>query len=119
MSGKRVLTLDKDSESVDSTKYREMICSLLYLTASRQDIMFNVFLCAGFQEDHKVSHLEPIKIIFRSCGYVVDRKSTSGICTFVNTCLTSWFSKKQASLANSITESDYVAAGRAYQQVLW
>ncbi|GKA36572.1 hypothetical protein Tco_0723137, partial [Tanacetum coccineum] len=50
---KRVLTLDKDSESIDSTKYRGMIGTLLYLTASRLDIMFSVCLCARFQEDPK------------------------------------------------------------------
>ncbi|GJX68143.1 hypothetical protein Tco_0303870 [Tanacetum coccineum] len=98
------------------------------------------------QEDPKVSHLEAVKRIFRyikgtqhlglwypkdtrvnvlvyansdHVGDVVDRKSTSGICTFVGSCLTSWFSKKQTSCANSITESDYVAAGRACQQALW
>ncbi|GJR96572.1 hypothetical protein Tco_0268746 [Tanacetum coccineum] len=65
MSRKRVLTLDTDSESVDSTKYRGMIGSLLYLTASRPDIMFSVCLCARFQEDPKVSHLEAVKRIFR------------------------------------------------------
>ena len=43
------LTKDEEGESVDSTKYRGMIGSLLYLTASRPDIMFNVCLCARFQ----------------------------------------------------------------------
>ncbi|GJS38020.1 retrovirus-related pol polyprotein from transposon TNT 1-94 [Tanacetum coccineum] len=38
--------------------------SLLYLTASRPDIMFSVFLCARFQEDPKTSHLEAVKRIF-------------------------------------------------------
>ncbi|GKC34152.1 hypothetical protein Tco_1046536 [Tanacetum coccineum] len=65
MSMKRVITLDKCSESIDSTKYKGMIGSLLYLTASRPDIMFSVFLGARFQEDPKVSHLEPVKRIFR------------------------------------------------------
>ncbi|GKB94496.1 hypothetical protein Tco_0980633 [Tanacetum coccineum] len=52
---KRDLTLDKDNGSIDSTKYRGMIGSLLYLTASTPDIMFSVCLCARFQEDPKVS----------------------------------------------------------------
>ncbi|GJS81229.1 hypothetical protein Tco_0747770 [Tanacetum coccineum] len=63
ISRKRVLTLDKHSESIDST--RGMIASLLYLTASRLDIMFSVCLYARFQEDPKVSHLEAVKRIFR------------------------------------------------------
>ncbi|GKF05828.1 hypothetical protein Tco_0036496 [Tanacetum coccineum] len=49
----------------------------------------------------------------------VDRKSTSGICTFVGWCLTSWFSKKQTALAISTTEAEYVSAGKACQQALW
>ncbi|GJW48025.1 copia protein [Tanacetum coccineum] len=52
-------------------------------------------------------------------GDYVDRKSTSGICTFVGCCLTSWFSKKQTALAISTTEAEYVSAGKACQQALW
>nr|GEZ44824.1 retrovirus-related Pol polyprotein from transposon TNT 1-94 [Tanacetum cinerariifolium] len=49
----------------------------------------------------------------------VDRKSTSGIYTFVGYCLTSWFSKKQPALAISMTKAEYVSAGKACQQALW
>ncbi|GKB85096.1 retrovirus-related pol polyprotein from transposon TNT 1-94 [Tanacetum coccineum] len=59
------LTKDEECESVDSSKYRGMIGSLLYLTKSRPDIMFSVCLCARFQEDPKTSHLEAVKCIFR------------------------------------------------------
>ncbi|GJW73884.1 hypothetical protein Tco_0133254 [Tanacetum coccineum] len=48
----------------------------------------------------------------------VDRKTTSGICTFMGCCLTSWFSKKQTALAISTTEAEYVSAGKACQQAL-
>ncbi|GJX23029.1 retrovirus-related pol polyprotein from transposon TNT 1-94 [Tanacetum coccineum] len=48
MSSDTKLTKDKECESVDSTKYRGMIGSLLYLMASRPDIMFSVCLCARF-----------------------------------------------------------------------
>ncbi|GKF55473.1 hypothetical protein Tco_0165813, partial [Tanacetum coccineum] len=100
------LTKDDEADSVDSSKYRGMIGSLLYLTASRPDIMFIVCLCARFQENPKTTHLEAVKRIFRyirgtshlglwypkgtrienvvyadfnhACDYV-DRKSTSGI----------------------------------------
>ena len=37
---------DESGISIDITKYRGMIGSLLYLTASRPDIMFSVCLCA-------------------------------------------------------------------------
>ncbi|GJY96531.1 retrovirus-related pol polyprotein from transposon TNT 1-94 [Tanacetum coccineum] len=140
------LTKDVEGESVDNTKYRGMIGSLLYLTASRPDIMFSVCLCARFQEDPKTSHLEAVKRIFRyvkgtthlglwypkgsgietivyadsdHAGDYVDQKSTSGICTFMGCCLTSWFSKKQTALAISTTEAEYVSARKACQQALW
>ncbi|GJS31815.1 hypothetical protein Tco_0492435 [Tanacetum coccineum] len=105
MSSNTKLTKDEECELVDSTKYRGMIGSLLYLTASRPDIMFSVCLCARFQEAPKTSHLEAVKRIFRyikgtthlglwypkgtdieivvyadfdHAGYYVDRKRTSG-----------------------------------------
>ncbi|GKF24668.1 retrovirus-related pol polyprotein from transposon TNT 1-94 [Tanacetum coccineum] len=65
MSSDTKLTKDEECESVDSTKYRGMIGSLLYLTASRPDIMFSVFLCARFQEASETSHPEAVKRIFR------------------------------------------------------
>ncbi|GJW56429.1 retrovirus-related pol polyprotein from transposon TNT 1-94 [Tanacetum coccineum] len=52
-------------------------------------------------------------------GDYVDRKSTSGIYTFVGCCLTSWFLKKQTALAISTTEAEYVSAEKACQQALW
>ncbi|GJY17610.1 retrovirus-related pol polyprotein from transposon TNT 1-94 [Tanacetum coccineum] len=65
MSTETKLTKDEEDESVDNTKYRGMIGSLLYLTASRPDIMFSVCLCPRIQEDNKTSHLEAVKRIFR------------------------------------------------------
>jgi hypothetical protein len=65
MSTEVKLTRDEEGESIDNTKYRGMIGSLLYLTKSRPDIMFSVCLCARFQEDPKTSHLEAVKHIFR------------------------------------------------------
>ena len=65
MSTEVKLTKDDEGESVDNTKYRGMIGSLLYLTESRPDIMLSVCLCARFQENPKTSHLEAVKRIFR------------------------------------------------------
>ncbi|GJR83097.1 copia protein [Tanacetum coccineum] len=120
--------------------------SVLYLTASRPDIMFSVCLCGRFQEAPKTSHLEAVKRIFRyikgtthlglwyskgtgieTVVYAdsdrardyVDRKSTSSICTFVGCCLTSWFSKKYTALAISTTEAEYISTEKACQQALW
>ena len=57
------IKLDKDEKGkcINSTMYRGMIGSLLYLTASRPDIMYGVCLCARFQSCPKESHLSAIK----------------------------------------------------------
>nr|GEV10779.1 copia protein [Tanacetum cinerariifolium] len=110
------------------------------------DIMFSVCLYARFQENPKTSHLEAVKRIFRYVkgtmhlglwypkgsgietivyaysnyvGDYVDRKSASGIFTFMGCCLTSWFLKKQTALAISTIEAEYVSVGKACQQALW
>ena len=59
------LDLDEGGKSVDQTLYRSMIRSLLYLTASRPDIMFSVCMCARFQASPKEAHLVAIKKILR------------------------------------------------------
>ncbi|GKA76061.1 hypothetical protein Tco_0782439 [Tanacetum coccineum] len=52
---------DEDGEDVDVHVYRSMIGSLMYLTASRPDIMFAVCACARFQVTPKASHLNAVK----------------------------------------------------------
>ncbi|GKE72809.1 hypothetical protein Tco_1534850 [Tanacetum coccineum] len=52
-------------------------------------------------------------------GDYINHKSTSGVCTFMGCCLTSWFAKKQTSLAIPMTEAGYFSAGKACQQALW
>ena len=57
MSSSIKLNKDEKGKSIDSTMYRGMIGSLLYLTTSRPDIMYSVCLCAIFQSCPKKSHL--------------------------------------------------------------
>jgi hypothetical protein len=65
MSSTIKLDKNKNRKNVDIKQYRGMIGNLLYLTASRPDIMFSVCLCARFQSCLKESHLVAIKRIFR------------------------------------------------------
>ena len=140
--------LDKDEEgtNVDQKLYRGIIGSLLYLTASRPDILFSVCMCARFQSDPKESHMIETKRIMRYLKYTstlglwyskdsslkllgysdadyggcrIDRKSTSGTCQFLGSNLISWHSKKQNSVALSTAEAEYVAAGSCCAQILW
>ena len=134
------------SIKVDVTSYRGMIGSLLYLTASRPDIMYATCLCARFQADPRDLHLVAVKRILRYlkgtpnlgiwypkdsgfnlvgytdsdyAGSVVDRKSTSGSCQFLGNRLISWYSKKQQTVSNSTAEAEYIAAGSCCAQILW
>ena len=62
-----ITKFDKDEKRKDVNQklYRGIIGSLLYLTASRPDIMFCVYLCARFQARPKESHLIALKRIFK------------------------------------------------------
>ncbi|GJT02834.1 putative ribonuclease H-like domain-containing protein [Tanacetum coccineum] len=140
------LVKDGDADDVDVHLYRSMIRSLMYLTASRPDIMFAVCACARFQVTPKTSHLLAIKRIFRYlkgkptlglwysrdspfelvaytdsdyAGATQDRKSTTGGCQFLGNRLISWQCKKQTVVATSTTEAEYVAAASCCGQVLW
>ncbi|GKE16238.1 putative reverse transcriptase, RNA-dependent DNA polymerase, partial [Tanacetum coccineum] len=99
------LVKDGDATDVDQHLYRSMIGSLMYLTASRPDIMFTVF------SDSKDSPLE--LVAYTNSDYArdtLDRKSTTGGCQFLGNRLVSWQCKKQIVVATSTTEAEYVAA---------
>ncbi|GJS17765.1 uncharacterized mitochondrial protein-like protein [Tanacetum coccineum] len=59
------LVKDEEASDVDVHLYRSMIGSLMYLTASRPNIMFAVCACSRFQVTPKTSHLNAVKRIFR------------------------------------------------------
>jgi hypothetical protein len=65
MGTDRHLDLNKGGKSVDQRAYWSMIGSLLYLCASRPDIMLSVCMCARFQFDPKEYHLVVVKQILR------------------------------------------------------
>ncbi|GKB65618.1 hypothetical protein Tco_0921804 [Tanacetum coccineum] len=65
METQNLLLKDEDGEEVDVHLYRSMIGSLMYLTSSRPDIMFEVCAYARCHVNLKVSHLHAIKRIFR------------------------------------------------------
>ncbi|GJU38973.1 putative ribonuclease H-like domain-containing protein [Tanacetum coccineum] len=65
METKLPLTKDEEAFDVDVHLYRSMIGSLMYLTASRPDIMYAVCVCSRFQVTPKTSHLNAVKRIFK------------------------------------------------------
>ncbi|KAK1661717.1 hypothetical protein QYE76_049876, partial [Lolium multiflorum] len=140
------LALDPNGKEVDQKVYRSMIGSLLYLCASRPDIVLSVGVCARYQASPKESHMMALKRIFRYLvdtprygiwypkgssfilnGYTDadwagdkdDRKSTSGACQFLGRSLVCWSSKKQNCISLSTAEAEYVAAASGCTQLLW
>ena len=59
------LDSDASGNMVDQKMYRSMIRSLLYVTASRLDVMFSVCMYARFQALPGESHLKDTKRILR------------------------------------------------------
>ena len=140
------LSKEDEGAKVDQKLYRGMIGSLLYLTASRPDILFSVCLCARFQSDPRESHMTAVKRIFRYlkgttnlgllyrksldykligfcdadyAGDRIERKSTSGNCQFLGDNLISWASKRQTTIAMSTAEAEYISAASCCTQLLW
>ncbi|GJW62608.1 retrovirus-related pol polyprotein from transposon TNT 1-94 [Tanacetum coccineum] len=140
--------LDEDLSGtpVDQTKYRSMIGSLMYLTASRPDLVFAVCMCARYQSRPTKKHLEAVKRVFRylqgtinmglwypkdtamaltayadadHAGCQDTRRSTSGSAQFLGDKLVSWSSKKQTSTSISSTEAEYIAMSGCCAQILW
>jgi hypothetical protein len=59
------LESDTNGNMVEQKIYQSMIGSLLYVTASRPDVMFSVCMCARFQASLRESHLKATKRILR------------------------------------------------------
>nr|GEZ61242.1 retrotransposon protein, putative, unclassified [Tanacetum cinerariifolium] len=95
---------DEHDDAVNVYLFRSIIGSLMYLTASRPDIMFAVCACSRHQlEAYSDSDYD---------GSRGDQNSTTGGCQFLGRRLISWQCKKQTVVATSSTEAEYVAAAR-------
>ncbi|GJS66990.1 hypothetical protein Tco_0681554 [Tanacetum coccineum] len=130
------LKLDEDPLGipVDQTRFRSMVGSLMYLTASRPDLVFVVCICARYQASPTKKYLEALKRVFRylirtinwglwyskdtaialtayadadHAGCQDTRRSTSGSAQFLGDKLVSWSSKKQKCTAISTTECPF------------
>nr|GEU67155.1 hypothetical protein [Tanacetum cinerariifolium] len=84
--------LDEDSQgkAVDPIHYRRMIGTLMYLIASRPDLVFDVCMCARYQEKPTKKHLHMVKRIFRylrgtiNMGMWYPKNSCIALTTFVD-----------------------------------
>ncbi|GJW56591.1 hypothetical protein Tco_0103322, partial [Tanacetum coccineum] len=126
---------------VDQTCFRSMVGSLMYLTASRPDLIFVVCMCARYQASPTKKHLEALKRVFwylrgtinwglwypkyttmaltayadaDHAGCQDTQKSTSKSAQFLRDKLVRWSSKKQKSTAISTIEAEYIAMSGCY-----
>jgi hypothetical protein len=106
----RHLDLDMGGKSVDQKVYHSIICSFLYLCASRPDIMLSVCMCARFQATPKECHLRAVKRIMRylvltpNLAYVIPRVPIliSSVILIRIMPDTKWIGRVLVGLANSL-----------------
>eukprot|EP00253_Pinus_taeda_P003040 PITA_03040 len=108
------LKLSKEdiNKDFDPSLYKSIVGNLMYLTATRPNIMFVVSLISRFMEKPKEAHCDWAES-------VDDQKSTSGYVFHMSSGAISWASKKQPIVALSTTETEYVAATAAACQAVW
>ncbi|GJR94472.1 retrovirus-related pol polyprotein from transposon TNT 1-94 [Tanacetum coccineum] len=145
MVGQSKLDEDPNGTLVDP-RYRGMVGSLMYLTASHPDLVFVVCMCARYQTKPTENHLTTVKRVFwylkgtiniglwypKDIGFCLkafadadyagcqdSRKSTSGSAQFLGEKLISWSSKKQKCTAISTTKAEYISLSGCCAQILW
>nr|GEZ79650.1 ribonuclease H-like domain-containing protein [Tanacetum cinerariifolium] len=146
-NGYENLDADLSGTLIDQTKYRSMVEALMYLTASRPDIMHATCYYARYQAKLTEKHLTAVKRILRylkdtihmglwyskdtgfeltafldsdHAGCLDSRKSTSGGIQFLGgDKLVSWSSKKQDCTSMSSAEAEYVSLSACCAKVLW
>ncbi|KAM1032295.1 hypothetical protein ACFX2I_035891 [Malus domestica] len=140
------LCKDDDSGSANEEQYRRIVGSLLYLTATRPDIMYASSLLARFMHSPTNKHFGTAKRVLRYIkgtldygleyvkgkkamligfcdsdwgGSVDDSKSTSGYAFSFGSGVFSWVSVKQNCVALSTAEAEYISASEATAQAIW
>ncbi|KAK9724743.1 hypothetical protein RND81_05G095800 [Saponaria officinalis] len=140
------LVKDPPGNRVNRTFYKQIVGSLMNLTATRPDIIYAVSLVSRYTESPKDTHLLAAKRILRYlhgtsdfglfyskgekselfgfcdsdyAGDLDDRRSTSGYAFMLGSATISWCSKKQSIVTLSTTEVEFVAAATCASQALW
>ena len=133
-------------ESVDLRRYQRLVGRLIYLSHTRPDIAYVVCLVSQYIHDPCESHSEAVFRILRYLkstpgkgliflkhghlqikaftdadwvGFLDNRRSTSGYCTFVGGNMLTWRSKKQNVTARSSAEAEYRAMAQGICELLW
>ena len=140
------LSKEGDGKLVDSTLYKSLVGSLRYLTITRPDILYGVGLVSRFMEIPRESYWLAAKRILRYIqgtlnfglfydygkdaklvgysdsdwgGDEEETKSTTGYVFYLGSTAFSWTSKKQAVVALSSCEAEYVALSSTVCEAIW
>lgn len=128
------------------SEFQKLVGKLIYLTNTRPEISFTVQTLSQFMHSPRKCHL---KVAVRVLKYLkcfpgkgvlfsksksfdlvawadadwakcsVTRRSITGYCLFLGSCLISWKSKKQTTVSRSSTEAEYLALATVTCDVLW
>ncbi|GJV31949.1 hypothetical protein Tco_1392349 [Tanacetum coccineum] len=93
---KSKLDEDPQGKAVDPTHYRSMVSTLMYLTSSRPDLVYDVCMCARYQARPTEKHLRSLKRIFRYLRGIINR----GL----------WYSKDSAIALTAFADAGHVLA---------
>eukprot|EP00257_Ricinus_communis_P022466 XP_015582200.1 uncharacterized protein LOC107262224 [Ricinus communis] len=129
MPGTR-LSKDEKGTKIDSTMFKQVVGSLMYLTATSLDIMFGVSLISRYMSSPTEEHWYAPKRILRYIngtiemgilykGDLNDKKSTFGFVFLLARGAVSWSSKKQPVVTLSTTEAEYIAVASCACQYIW
>jgi hypothetical protein len=137
---------DDGAKKSDEKVYRSLVGCLLYLTATRPDLMFTVNLLSRYRQEPSEIHFQAAKRVLRYikgtedygisftksekfvltgftdsdwAGSADDMKSTSGYAFYAGSSLVCWNSIKQKTVAQSTAEAEYIAATEATNQAIW
>ena len=137
---------DQGTQLSDITSYQRIVGKLIYLTITRPDIAFAVSLISQHMHSPSSVHMKLVTRVLRYlkgsagrgihmnrhdhheilgytdadwAGNALDRKSTTGFCTFVGGNAVTWKSKKQAVMARSSAEAEYRAMASLACELIW
>jgi hypothetical protein len=136
----------EESVAVDNEMYQRLVGRLIYLSHTRPDIAYAVSMVSQFMHCPKEIHLQAAHrilhylkgtpgrgILFKRngnttleaytdadyAGSIIDRRSTTGYCTFLGGNLVTWRSKKQNVVARSSAEAEFRAMAQGICELLW
>ncbi|GKA55252.1 retrovirus-related pol polyprotein from transposon TNT 1-94 [Tanacetum coccineum] len=113
------LKLDEDllGIPVDQTRFRGMVGSLMYLTASRPDLVFAVCMCARYQAKPTKKHLEAIKRVFRYLKGTINMGLWYPKDNAMS--LTAYADADHAGCQDSRRKVEYIAMSGCCAQIIW